>query len=65
MLDKLKLIEEKYRELEEKMASPEVYNDPAAVMKVSKEQKELSPVVEVYRAYLRHKTAADEAKVLL
>ena len=65
MLDKLKLIEEKYTELEEKMASPEVYNDPAAVMKVSREQKELSPVVEVYREYLQHRKAADEAKALL
>jgi peptide chain release factor 1 len=65
LLDKLKLIEEKYRELEEKMASPEVYNDPAAVMKVSREQKELAPVVEAYREYVKHQRAAEEAKTLL
>ena len=46
MLDKLKLIEEKYTEIEAKMASPEVYNDPAAVAKLAREQKELTPVVD-------------------
>ena len=30
MLEKLKAIEEKYTELEQKMQQPEVYSDPAA-----------------------------------
>jgi len=65
MLDKLKLVEEKYQELEARMASPEVYNDPAAVTKISREQKELGPVVETYRAYLKQAEAAEEAQALL
>ena len=39
MLDKLRLVSEKYEELEQKMASPEFYNDPAAVGRLSREQK--------------------------
>ena len=53
MLDKLAEIEAKYRALEEKMASPEYYNDPEAVKKLAKEQKELAPVAEKYREYRR------------
>lgn len=65
MIEKLKLIDDKYRELEEKMASPEVYNDPAAVKKISREQKELAPVVEAYREYVGYVDAANEARELL
>lgn len=65
MIEKLKLIDDKYRELEEKMASPEVYNDPAAVTKISREQKELAPVVEAYREYAGYVDAAAEARGLL
>ena len=36
MLETMKLIEEKYKELEAMMAKPEVYNYPAAVMKISR-----------------------------
>ena len=64
MLEKIKLIEEKYEELEAMMAKPEVYNDPAAVMKISREQKEIAPIVEAYREYIRHQKAADEAKAI-
>ncbi len=65
MLDKLKLIEEKYTEIEAKMASPEVYNDPAAVAKLAREQKELTPVVEAYRAYCKCQADMEEAKALM
>ena len=65
MLDKLKQIEEKYAELEAKMASPEHYNDPAAVMRLAREQKELAPVAEAYREYTAMAKAAQEAEELL
>ena len=41
MLDKLKLIDEKYNEMEALMASPEVYNDPTAIMKISRSRRKL------------------------
>jgi len=65
MLEKLKLVEERYEELEAKMASPEVYNDPQAVAKVAREQKELAPVVETYRAYCKQVEGEKEALSIL
>ena len=65
MLDKLRLVSEKYEELEQKMASPEFYNDPIAVGKLSREQKELAPIVEAYRDYVRLEKNAAEALELM
>ena len=65
MIDKVKLIEEKYIEIEKKMASPEVFGDPAAITKLAREQKEITPIVEVYREYAKHADSADEARELL
>jgi peptide chain release factor 1 len=65
MLEKLKQIEEKYVELEARMASPEVYSDPAAYAKTAKEQKELAPVVEAYRRYMGYQRDLEEAKSLM
>ena len=65
MLEKLKLVEEKFQNLETKMAEPEVYSDPAAVKKLAREQKELAPVVEVYRNYRAQVQTAEEARALL
>ena len=51
MLDKLKFLEERFSELEKKLADPNLYNDPAQAAKVSKEQKDLTPIIECYRKY--------------
>ncbi len=51
MLEKLAFLEEKYKELEEKLADPNLYNDPALAAKISKEQKDLTPIIECYRKY--------------
>jgi len=51
MLEKLAFLEEKYKEIEEKLADPNLYNDPSAAAKISKEQKELTPIIECYRTY--------------
>ncbi len=65
MIEKLKLIEERYAELENKMASPEYYNDPSAIKKLAREQKELAPIAEAYREYQRHEKAVRDAELLL
>jgi peptide chain release factor 1 len=65
MLDKLKQIEEKFVEIERKMAQPEVYSDPAAYAKLAREQKELAPVVEAYRQYARFQKDAEDARALM
>ena len=65
MLDKLASIEAKYSQIEARLAAPETYDDPAQVARLNKEQNELSPVVETYRAYLRAREREQEAGALL
>ena len=57
MIDKLIAIENKYGQIVEKMADPACYNDPEALRKLSREQKELQPVAEAFRA--RQKLAGE------
>ena len=61
MLDKLKQIEEKYVEIENRMAQPEVYSDTAIYTKYARDQKELTPVVEAYRKYIKSRGDMREA----
>jgi len=65
MLEKLRAIAEKYAALEAETAKPEVYNSPADYAKISKEMRELLPVVEAYRAYVAAETAAADAEALM
>ena len=52
MLEKLKLVEERYMEMEARAAQPDLYADPTAAAKLLKEQRQLEPVVTAYRAYM-------------
>ena len=65
MLEKLKEIEQKYADIESRMAQPEVYSDVNAYAKLAKEQKELTPLVETYRKYRKFADTAAEARELL
>ena len=53
MLDKLQKIEARLAQVEQQLADPSVYSDRQAMAKLSREQKELTPIVEAYRAYAR------------
>jgi peptide chain release factor 1 len=48
---KLKDIETRYAEVERSMSDPRIAQDPAAYQRLAKESKEISPIVERYRAY--------------
>ncbi len=48
---KLKDIEARYAEVERSMSDPSVVQDQSAYQKLAKESKEISPIVERYRAY--------------
>lgn len=65
MLDKLKAIEEKFVDLEERMQQPEVYSDPAVYAKLAREQKEIAPVVAAYRKYVKCAGDAEGARELM
>ncbi len=65
MLEKLAFIEEKFNSIEEQLAQPSLYDDPAAAAKLLKEQKELTPIVEAYRDYKRAEKNSADAQELL
>ena len=64
MLEKLNEIEQHFRELGEKLASPDVYQDPEAAARLFKEQKELTPIVECYRRYTAAAHEEEENRAL-
>lgn len=49
MLDQLKSLALRLEELETQLAQPETYADPEKLAKLTKEQKDLTPIVEKYR----------------
>ena len=53
MLEKLRLVEERYLEAAERMAQPEFFGDPKAAAKLMKEQKQLEPIMQAYREFRR------------
>lgn len=56
MLDKLKDIEYKYEDLQARLSAPETYGDPTLVARLNREEKELAPLVETYRAWKKRRT---------
>ena len=65
MLEKLRQIENRYSELESKLADPAYYSDPAVFTGLCREQRELQPVVEAYRAYADCEAQIAQAQALL
>ena len=65
MLDKLKELALRYEDLEAQLSDPAVYGDAARLRQVNRERKELEPVVETYRAWLRAEQDRAEAEELL
>ena len=51
MLDKLSDINDRYLEVEKLISSSDVMNDMKLYVKLSKEYKELEPIIKVYKTY--------------
>ena len=64
MLDKLKTIELRYQEVEERLADNATYADPALAARLNQEQRELQPLMETYRAYLQAQRTLEESQSL-
>ncbi len=64
MLDRLKLIESKYKEIDQKLSDPEVVKDVKKLTTLSKERRDLEKIVEVYHQYLEVINQIQELKVL-
>ena len=65
MFEKLQLLAEKYDEISNLLADPELYSDPARLASLQKEHKELSEIVELYREYLSAESQANDAEELI
>ena len=65
MLDKLASVEAKYSQIEARLNASETYNDPALVARLNKEQAELQPLVDAFRAYRRTLDAKAQAEEMM
>ncbi len=65
MIDKLKEAEIKYKELEERLALPEVVTNADEYKKLMKDYKALTPIINVYRRYKSAEASEAEAKEIL
>lgn len=65
MFENLKLTEQKYNEISEKLVDPAVIMDSAQYTKLMKEYKNLTPLIEKYREYSSAEKVAEEAKEML
>jgi len=65
MLDKLREIETRYDALVSQLEDPTTYADPELLRRLTREQKEIEPVVETYRAYRKAERDSSSALELL
>ncbi len=65
MLDKVRLVEERYEELNRLMADPEVATDHVQITEYAQEQAELAELVQAYRRYMALDKQLDDARELL
>ncbi|MGQ9571227.1 MAG: peptide chain release factor 1 [Thermodesulfovibrionales bacterium] len=65
MIKKLKAIEEKYEELTKLLSEPSVLSKPAELLKYSKEQSELKPLVDKIKEYRKLLSDIEEAEEIL
>lgn len=65
MLDKLKLAEKRYEEINEKLTNIEIINDQEQYRLLMKEHKGLTPLIEKFREYKAAETEFNEAKEML
>lgn len=65
MFEKLKIIEDKFNEINEKLMQPDIVNDHNQYTALMKEYKNLEPIVEKFKEYKSAKESYDEAVELL
>ena len=65
MLNKLKVLEDKYKELSQKVADPDIISDQPTWQKLMKETSEIEPIVMKYREYSKASQSIAESKQIL
>ena len=65
MFEKLKALEDKFNEINERLMQPDVVNDHGQYTALMKEYSNLQPIAEKFKEYKQAKSANDEALELL
>ena len=65
MLEKLKAVALRFEDLQDKMGDPKVYGDSEKLKSITREVRELEPVVEAYHAFTAAQDRKSEAESLL
>ena len=65
MFDKLEGILQRYDEILEQLNDPSVVNDQNNYRKIMKEQSDLAPLVEAYKAYKNAKQTVEDSLMIL
>ena len=65
MLEKLAQTEKRYIQIEEELASPDIFSDNEKYTSLMKEYKNLTPIISKYREYVETKAANEEAYAML
>jgi len=65
LIEKLKDIERKFNEIEEKLSDPEIISNMEEYKKYTKEYKNLSPVVDKYREYVSYQRDKEDGEEVL
>ena len=65
MMEKLRSLDLHFADLEARLGAAETYADPALVARLNKEQRELEPVVNAYRACCRRRKDMEDAQALM
>ena len=65
MLEKLAQTEERYIQIENELASPDIFSDNEKYSSLMKEYKNLTPIISKYREYVQTKAANEEAYAML
>ena len=64
MLDRLKLIESRYLEINDKLLEPEIVKDVKKLTSLMKERSSLEKIVEVYKEYQSLLDQVQDLKIL-
>jgi len=65
MLDKLEAINQRFLDVEKLISSPDAMNDMKSYVQLSKEYKDLTPIIELYKSYSTLLSNIDEAKQII
>ncbi len=65
MFENLEEIEERFRDLEQRLSDPEIIRDRARYTRYMREHGELEPIIHAYRQYCQASAEMEESKALL